>query len=68
MHFLTLNSKTDFDGWRKAARSLVRNEMKPSDVTWTVRGPEPPSLEPPATDQALQTPQGSFHFSLGSWG
>jgi DNA polymerase len=59
MYLITLDSKTDFAGWRKAARALVLNEVKPSIVNWTVRGNEPERLEPPA-DQALQTPQGNF--------
>jgi uracil-DNA glycosylase len=63
MHFITLDCATDFDGWRNAARTLVRNEVKPSDVTWTVRGHEPELLETPAADQALQTPKGSFNVS-----
>jgi uracil-DNA glycosylase len=64
MHFITLDSKTDFDGWRKAARTLVLNEVKPSDVTWTVRGNEPQLLETATTDQPLQTPQASFQGSF----
>jgi uracil-DNA glycosylase len=63
MYLITLDSKTDFDGWRKAARTLVLNDVRPSDVTWTLRGNEPERLEPPA-DQALQTPQGSFQSSF----
>ena len=38
MHIITLDSETDFDGWRKAARALALNDVKPSDVTWNVRG------------------------------
>jgi uracil-DNA glycosylase len=64
MHFITLDSETDFDGWRKAARTLVLNEVTPSDVTWTVRCNAPEWPEPPAADQPLQTPQGNFHGSL----
>jgi probable DNA metabolism protein len=64
MHFITLNSETDFDGWRKAARALALNEIKPSDVTWTVRGNAPQWPEPPAADQAQQGNfQGSFSVS-----
>jgi uracil-DNA glycosylase len=63
MHFITLDSNTDFDGWRKAARALALNDMKPSDVTWKVRGSEPKSLEP-AADQPLHTPQGSLQGSF----
>jgi DNA polymerase len=49
MHTITLERETDFDGWRKAARALALNGVKPSDVTWTVRGYEPsaPLPEPP---------------------
>jgi DNA polymerase len=63
MHFITLDRETDFDGWRKAARALVLNEVTPSDVTWKVRAGAPKSLEP-AADQALQSPQGSFQSSF----
>jgi uracil-DNA glycosylase len=64
MHLITLDSDTDFDGWRKAARTLVLNDAKPSDVRWTVRGSEHELLEPPAADQPLQTRHGSFHDSF----
>ena len=46
MHFITLDSETDFDGWRKAARTLVLNEVQPADVTWRVQGDEPELFEP----------------------
>jgi DNA polymerase len=38
MRIIMLDSDTDFEGWRKAARRLAVNEVKPSGVTWTVRG------------------------------
>jgi uracil-DNA glycosylase len=41
MHLITLDSETDFDGWRKVARALALNNIPPSEVTWTVRGDEP---------------------------
>src|SRR6201996_7804172 len=41
MQFITLESETDFNGWRTAARTLVLSDVKPSDVTWTVQGNEP---------------------------
>ena len=41
MHIITLDSETDFDGWRKAARALALNDIAPAEVTWTVRGNEP---------------------------
>src|SRR3979411_616808 len=61
MHLIVLDSETDFDGWRKAARTLVLNDVKPSDVTWTARGNEPELFEPSAP--SLETPQGSFNVS-----
>jgi DNA polymerase len=48
MHFITLDSETDFDGWRKAARALVLHEVKPADITWTVRNHEPELFAPEA--------------------
>ena len=41
MHLITLDSETDFDGWRKAARLLALHNVEPSDVTWTVQGRVP---------------------------
>ena len=41
MHFITLDSETDFGGWRIAARNLVLNDVKPADVTWRVNDNEP---------------------------
>ena len=48
MHLITLTSETDFDGWRRAARSFVVNNVKPSDVTWRVRSSAPEPVEPSA--------------------
>ena len=48
MHFITLDSETDFDGWRKAARALVVHEVKPADITWAVRGNAPELFAPQA--------------------
>jgi DNA polymerase len=61
MHFITLNSETDFEGWRKAARALALNGVSPSEVTWSVQGNE--LFEPSAADQSLETPQGTFNVS-----
>ena len=41
MHIISLDSETDFDGWRKAARALALNDVKPSDVTWNVADDAP---------------------------
>ncbi|WOH68316.1 UdgX family uracil-DNA binding protein [Bradyrhizobium sp. BWA-3-5] len=59
MHDITLDSETDFDGWRKAARALVLNDVKPSDVTWRVADDAPELFEP--TDPPLEPPQGTFN-------
>jgi probable DNA metabolism protein len=40
MHTITLKHQTDFDGWRHAARTLVLDGVKPTDVTWSVEGDE----------------------------
>jgi probable DNA metabolism protein len=63
MHFITLDSETDFEGWRKAARALALNDVKPADVTWTVQGIEPELFEPSPETLPLETPAGSFNVS-----
>jgi probable DNA metabolism protein len=59
MHHITLDSETDFDGWRKAARTLALNDVKPSDVTWRVAGDAPELFEP--TAPPLEPPEGTFN-------
>jgi DNA polymerase len=61
MHHITLDSETDFDGWRKAARALALNEVKPSDVTWNVAGDAPELFARPAPP--LEPPHGTFNVS-----
>jgi DNA polymerase len=61
MHFISLNSETDFDGWRKAARALVLNNVAPSGVTWTVQGNEPELFQPSESAPPIETPRGSFN-------
>ena len=63
MHLITLDSKTDFEGWRKAARLLVLNEVKPSDVTWIVRGDESELFAPAAETPPHEPAQGTFSVS-----
>jgi uracil-DNA glycosylase len=55
MHVVTLGSETDFDGWRRAARSFVVNNVKPSDVTWSVRSNALELFEPSAAAMQLET-------------
>src|SRR5260370_10004935 len=59
MHIITLDSETDFEGWRKAARALVMNDVRPSDVTWKVEGDEP-ELFAPETSPLPDAPEGTF--------
>jgi DNA polymerase len=66
MHVITLDSETDFDGWRKAARALVLHEVKPADVTWTVQG-HAPELFVPEAETALPEPtQATPSFNVPS--
>ncbi|MEH2496691.1 putative DNA metabolism protein [Bradyrhizobium sp. AZCC 1678] len=59
MHHITLDSETDFDGWRKAARALALGDVKPSDVSWRVTGDAPELFEPAAAP--LEPPHGTFN-------
>ena len=61
MHFITLDSETDFDGWRNAARALALNDVKPAEVTWRVRGDAPELFEPTAAPP--EPPHGRFNVS-----
>jgi uracil-DNA glycosylase len=55
MHTITLDSDTDFDGWRRDARALAMSDVRPADITWRVKGepdlfeelPSPPLPEIP---------------------
>jgi len=58
MPTITLARETDFDGWRKAARELALNDVKPSDVTWMVRDNAPGLF-----DQSLEACNDTFNVS-----
>jgi DNA polymerase len=60
MHVIRLDSETDFDSWRKAARALVLNEIAPREVNWTVRGSQPELFEP-EPDKSFEEAHGSFN-------
>src|SRR5688500_10556070 len=60
IHPISLECETDFDGWRKAARTLVLNGVKPPDVTWEVAGHAPDLFELPV-DVSLEAPHGTFN-------
>jgi uracil-DNA glycosylase len=62
MHFISLDNETDFDGWRKAARTLALNDIKPAEVAWSVPSDEPELFAPNDTPP-LETPEGTFSVS-----
>jgi probable DNA metabolism protein len=64
MHLITLDSETDFEGWRNAARSLVLHEIKPTDVTWIVRGDESELFAPAAETLPFETPSDTFQATF----
>jgi probable DNA metabolism protein len=64
MRFITLDSETDFDGWRKAARALVLHEVKPADITWTVRDNAPELFAPEAETPPPQPAPASGTFNV----
>ncbi len=45
---IILDSETDFDGWRRAARALALNNVAPRDVVWRTSGNEPDLFTPAA--------------------
>src|SRR5258708_23926245 len=61
MHFIILDSETDFEGWRKAGRGLVLHHVPPSEVKWSVHGNGPELFEPSATTLPLEASQGTFN-------
>ena len=61
MHFITLESETDFGGWRAAARALALSDVAPAEVTWTVRGNEPELFEPGEETPPLEPRDGTFN-------
>ncbi len=61
MNYITLDSETDFVGWRKAARALALNDVKPSDVSWRVDGDAPELFAP--TTPPLDPPSGTFNVA-----
>src|SRR4051794_26697695 len=61
MHFITLESDTDFDGWRAAARALALNNVVPAKVTGRGRGNEPELSEPAELASPPEPPDGTFN-------
>ncbi|MFH0296736.1 UdgX family uracil-DNA binding protein [Bradyrhizobium sp. 31Argb] len=61
MHHIILGSETDFDGWRKAARTLVLNEVLPDNVTWAARDNEVELFDTLDREAPLEPPRGTFN-------
>jgi len=62
MHIIMLDNDTDFEGWRKAARRLALNDLRPADVTWTVRN-EAETSSASGVDDLADAPQAVFKVS-----
>ncbi len=60
MNHVLLQHETDFDGWRKAARTLVLDGIKPEDVMWSIRGDEE-LFAPTETASRSRSPAGTFN-------
>jgi DNA polymerase len=61
MHFISLNSETDFEGWRTAARALALNNVAPAEVTWRVASNEPELFQPSELAPPIESPHGTFN-------
>jgi DNA polymerase len=66
MRTVTLRSETDFEGWREAARSLIREQIAPDRVHWRVAGsegslfeelPEPDAASSRGTARSFRVPR-----------
>jgi len=60
MHLIPLDHETDFDGWRRAARTLVLNDVPPSEVTWEVIRRMRDAREQQASAIVPEPPHGTF--------
>lgn len=60
MHIITLDGDTDFEGWRKAARALALNDVKPAEVTWRVQGATADLFDDQAETTLPAAPEGAF--------
>jgi probable DNA metabolism protein len=55
MHSVTLQSQTDFGGWRAAARSLLAADIAPDRVSWRVSGQSASLFDEPDSHVAAAT-------------
>ncbi|MBV9560127.1 MAG: UdgX family uracil-DNA binding protein, partial [Bradyrhizobium sp.] len=61
MHVVTLDSETDIEGWRKAARRLALNNVKPDEVSWRVAGNEPELFDVTTAPPLPEVAEGTFN-------
>jgi uracil-DNA glycosylase len=61
MHYIILDSETDFGGWRNAARALALADVKPADTIWSVKGAEDELFAEPAQPLPPPASQETFH-------
>src|ERR1700748_2342020 len=62
MHHIALDNETDFNGWRRAARTLALANVTPPDVTWSVKG-DAELFAPSAEPLPAQSPDETFSVS-----
>ncbi|MBR0898093.1 UdgX family uracil-DNA binding protein [Bradyrhizobium tropiciagri] len=62
MRIIVLDNDTDFEGWRKAARRLATHDVKPAEVTWTIRRDDKLSSAACA-NELPDAPQAQFNVS-----
>jgi probable DNA metabolism protein len=62
MHHIILQTETDFDGWRQAARALVLGGIPPDDVMWSVKG----DAQLFATETALPSHSSTEAFNVSA--
>ena len=60
MHSITLDSETDFSGWRDASRSLISGDIPPDQVSWHIAGDSASLFDAPETSAATATRAAGF--------
>ena len=63
MHVVTLDTETDFAGWRHAARILAMNHVKPADIIWRISGSEHDLLEELSAPALPEPIEGTFNVT-----
>jgi DNA polymerase len=60
MHSITLDSETDFSGWRAASRSLIVEDVPPDQVSWRIAGDSASLFDSQTTQSALAARRTEF--------